>query len=159
MHYQTRQLIATRDQRFGNQFLTKGDVFMASVTDAQHLLARGHAEEKEKKDDGAVPDGITLESVVLNTSVPGLDGLNSVFQQPVAKNDAQTSGNDGTAAVSESSGTDAAESGEKTAQPGESEDKKTEDASPSGSTSTAETGTTTTVAPRRTITRRSQAAA
>lgn len=159
MHYQTRQLIATRDQRFGNLFLTKGTVFAASATDAQHLLARGHAEPHEEPTP-LTPTGLTLEQVVVDDKIPGLDNLNEVFQSSVATNDAQPAGNDGTAADSAGSGTDAAAEPEKTTEPAQSAGQESQSI-PDATPPKADSGTTETdtVVPRRTITRRSQAAA
>lgn len=144
MFYQTRQLVSTMDQRFGNHFLTKGQPFNASGVDAEYLLRAKKAKLPEAVEQeppaASEPKTAKFLDFVNDPRVPGLDNLQDVLT-PAASNDAQTDGN--TAALVQTTDTGASVH---TAMENGSEPAKTDEPEPAPAPAAV---------PRRTITRRS----
>lgn len=147
MFYQTRQLVSTMDQRFGNHFLTKGQPFSASGVDAEYLLRAKKAVLPDAAAPAApsVPETTKFLDFVNDPAVPGLDNLLDV-QTPTASNDAQSIGMPPTLVQTTDTGTSVQDTAENGAEPA-----KSDQAADTASEVPAEPMPV----PRRTITRRS----
>lgn len=164
MFYQTRQLVSTADQSFGNQFLKKGQPFSASGVDAEYLLKHKKAvlpAADNAESEPPLPETTNFHDFVNDPRIPGLEATELAMlvpspPSPPPADAAELPGMPSALVQTSDAGTSVPDTAENSSQPAKSEPEAAADSSTPANTAEATPAADTVAAvPRRTITRRS----